>query len=73
MTNQHRICATMCLYSSLAVDESMNIYDTAQLCPFIRTNDKNIYVTEELVGLEPLHSITNNKDIFATQIVHRKL
>jgi hypothetical protein len=60
MTNDHKVCAALCSYFSLALDKSMNIYDIDQLCTFIRTNHNKCYVTEELLGLEPLHSITNN-------------
>jgi hypothetical protein len=35
VTNHHKICAAMCSYFSLALDESMNIYDSAQLCTSI--------------------------------------
>jgi hypothetical protein len=54
----------MCSYISLALDESVDICDTARLCLFIRATDKNFYVTKELIGLVPLHGTTKGTDIF---------
>jgi hypothetical protein len=50
-------------YFSLAVDESTDITDTAQLSVFIRFfNGKNF--VEDLLGLIPLHGQTRGEDIF---------
>ena len=50
-------------YFSMALDESTDILDTAQLAIFIRGIDSNFEVTEELVKLEPLMGKTTSEDI----------
>lgn len=52
---------------SLAVDESTDRTDTAQLSIFIRGVDTQLSVTEELLDVRPIHGTTTGKDIF-TQV-----
>ncbi|XP_074513327.1 general transcription factor II-I repeat domain-containing protein 2-like [Sebastes fasciatus] len=49
---------------SLAVDESSDTSDTAQLSIFIRGVDSSLCVTEELLGLRSMHGTTTGKDLF---------
>ena len=49
---------------SLAVDESTDASDTAQLSVFVRGVDSNLCVTEELLGFKPMHGTTTGKEIF---------
>ncbi|KAK0133129.1 General transcription factor II-I repeat domain-containing protein 2 [Merluccius polli] len=49
---------------SLAVDESSDTSDTAQLAVFIRGVDSNLCVTEELLGLKSMNGPTTGKEIF---------
>ena len=49
---------------SLAVDESSDTSDTAQLSIFIRGVDSSLCVTEELLGLKSMHGTTTGKEIF---------
>ncbi|XP_057660718.1 general transcription factor II-I repeat domain-containing protein 2-like [Diorhabda carinulata] len=49
---------------SIALDESTDLSDTAQLAIFIRGIDKEFTVTEELLALQPLKATTTEKDIF---------
>jgi len=51
-------------YFSLAMDESNDVTDTAQLLIFVRGIDDNFNVTEELASLESMHGQTTGKDIF---------
>lgn len=50
---------------SIALDESTDLSDTAQLAIFIRGVDEEVAVTEELLALRPLQGTTTGKDIFA--------
>lgn len=49
---------------SIALDESTDLSDTAQLAIFIRGVDKEFTVTEELLALQPLKGTTTGEDIF---------
>jgi len=49
---------------SLALDESTDVSDTAQLLIFIRGIDTDYYVTEELASLESISGTTKGTDIF---------
>ncbi|XP_072239317.1 general transcription factor II-I repeat domain-containing protein 2-like [Leuresthes tenuis] len=49
---------------SLAVDESTDMTDTAQLAIFIRGVDSNLRVTEEVMDIKSMHGTTTGKDIF---------
>lgn len=51
-------------YFSIAVDESTDTKDIAQLAVFIRACDVNLQVTEELLELVPLHDTTTSSVIF---------
>ena len=53
-----------CSFFSLALDESADISDVAQLSIFIRGIDDSFYVFDELIGLESLHEGTRGLDIF---------
>ena len=46
---------------SLAVDESSDTSDTAQLSIFIRGVDSSLCVTEELLGLKSMQGTTTGK------------
>ncbi|EZA55208.1 General transcription factor II-I repeat domain-containing protein 2B, partial [Ooceraea biroi] len=48
---------------SLALDESTDIVDTAQLAIFIRGVDSNLSITEELLNIMPLKHTTTGEDI----------
>ena len=48
---------------SLALDESTDIEDTAQLLVFIRGFDENFKINEELLSLEHLKDTTSGKDL----------
>lgn len=51
-------------FFSLAVDESTDSSDTAQLAIFIRGVDKDFNITEELANLIPLKDTTKSSDLF---------
>ncbi len=50
---------------SLAIDESADRMDTAQLSIFIRGVDSQFSVTEELLDLRAIHGTTSGQDIFS--------
>jgi hypothetical protein len=49
---------------SLALDESTDIQDTAQLPIFIRGIDQQFIITEELLSMESLKDTTTGQDLF---------
>src|SRR4029434_5032876 len=49
---------------SLAVDESSDTSDTAQLSIIIRGVDSTLCVTEELLGFKSMHGTSMGKDLF---------
>lgn len=51
---------------SVAIDESTDITDIAQLAVFIRGVDENMQVTEEFVELVPMKGTTTGDDIFVS-------
>lgn len=53
-----------CTYFSVALDESTDITDTAQLLVYVRAVNSNFEVTQELAGLASLHGRTTGLDIF---------
>lgn len=58
---------------SLALDESTDNEDTAQLLIFIRGINKNFIITKELLGLELMKNTTTGQDLFVLWIVWRKV
>ena len=53
---------------SVAIDESTDITDVAQLAIFIRGVDDALTVTEEFVGLVPMMDTTTAEDIFTALV-----
>ena len=53
-----------CSFFSLALDESEDMSEVAQLSIFIRGVDNNFNVFEELIGLESLQRRTRGLDLF---------
>ena len=51
-------------YFSIALDESTDMVDTAQLLIFLRGVNANFEITEELGALESLSGTTTGEDIF---------
>ena len=53
-----------CKYFSIALDESTDNVDTAQLLVFVRAVNENFELTQELAGMASLHGRTTGEDIF---------
>ena len=51
-------------YYSLALDESTDATDTAEIAVFVRGIDSNFNLTEELANLHSLHDTTTGVDIY---------
>ena len=64
LTEQLMIASDNFVWFSLALDESTDKEDTAQLLIFIRGINKKFVITEELLGLEPMKDTTTGKDLF---------
>ena len=64
LTEQLMIASKDFVCFSLALDESTDEEDTAQLLIFIRGVNRNFVVTEELLGLESIKDTTTGKDLF---------
>ncbi|CAF91246.1 unnamed protein product, partial [Tetraodon nigroviridis] len=58
---------------SLALDESNDIKDTAQLLIFIRGINENFEITEEFLAMESLKGTTRGEDLFnsASAVIQR--
>ena len=56
--------ASKFVYYSVALDESTDITDTAQLAMFIRGIDNNFVITEEMAALFPMKGTTKGRDIY---------
>ncbi|KAG0720046.1 General transcription factor II-I repeat domain-containing protein 2 [Chionoecetes opilio] len=61
-----KTCCLNCDAFSLALDESTDMKDTAQLVIFIRGVTAALQVYEEFLQLVPLHGTTTGQDIFDT-------
>ncbi|KAF0039270.1 hypothetical protein F2P81_007505 [Scophthalmus maximus] len=59
----HEKAKRFCAYS-VALDESTDNTDTAQLAVYVRGVDDNFEVTEELLAVIPMHGQTTAKEIF---------
>ena len=51
-------------YISLAIDESTDVANTAQLAVFVRGIDADFNITEEMLGLQAMKDTTTGEDIF---------
>ena len=58
--------AANCKFFPLALDESTDVTDTAQLCIFIRTINDRFEVYEELLAVEAMTGTTKGVNLFET-------
>jgi len=65
VNQQVKLHTSNCAFFSLAMDESTDIRDTAQVSIFIRAVGNNFEVIEELLGVQSLHGSTKGTDLFA--------
>ena len=61
---QSRECSDKFDYFSIAVDESTDAVDTAQLAIFVRGIDSELVISERFLQLIPLKGTTTGEDIF---------
>ena len=61
---EHRVKFDTFQYFSIALDESTDMKDTAQLAIFVRGVSSNFDITEEFVQLVPLTGTTTGVDVF---------
>ena len=64
LTEQLMIASKDFVCLSLALDESTDEENTAQLLIFIRGINRNFVITEELLGLESMEDTTTGKNLF---------
>ncbi|KAG8239804.1 hypothetical protein J437_LFUL019402 [Ladona fulva] len=64
LTEQLKTASKDFVWFSLALDESTDNEDTAQLLIFIHGINENFVITEELLGLESMKSTTTGQDLF---------
>ena len=64
LTEQLMIASNNFVWFLLALDESTDEEDTAQLLIFVCGINKNFVITEELLGLESMKDTTISKDLF---------
>ncbi|XP_015440415.1 PREDICTED: general transcription factor II-I repeat domain-containing protein 2-like [Dufourea novaeangliae] len=64
LRNQHNSTISTFQAYSIAIDESTDIRNIAQLAVFIRGCDVNLKISEELLEIIPMHNTTTGADIF---------
>ncbi|XP_067132665.1 general transcription factor II-I repeat domain-containing protein 2-like [Centruroides vittatus] len=64
LRNQHNSRISTFQAYSIAIDESTDIRNIAQLVGFIRRCDVNLKISEELLEIIPMHNTTTGADIF---------
>lgn len=66
VTEQIKYRSSICSFFSLAMDESTDLSDTAQVTIFIRAVGEDFEVIEEVLGVEAMHGTTKGVDLFNT-------
>ncbi|GFU55964.1 general transcription factor II-I repeat domain-containing protein 2 [Trichonephila clavipes] len=64
LRDQHHSTISTFQAYSIAIDESTDIRNTAQLAIFIRGCDVNLKINEEFLEVIPMHNTTTEADIF---------